>query len=449
MMYKVSVCLLIKDENRYVDEWIRHHVGIGIEHFYIYDNGSIVPIAQTVLEKFPPQWFTFVDWSGRYESMQVEAYNHCLQHYGAESQWIAFIDTDEFLQWQGPDALDGYSGWDYVRVPWVLYNANGHLRYSPEPVQERFTQRVKPKGPGICHKSIVQPGRISVMDVHNPRAGVGGDANDICLNHYFTRSLEEWQEKIARGSCGPFCLRKYDEFFLYNPDLVGHGADFSVRRQNYGRRANLFDIRIMAHPSRRENVLRMLSKLDMDEDIVSWDDRPNGGDAIYTAEKAWLSPAEPGITHRVVLQDDIELCDKFLCAVGKIIRDLPDACVSLYNGLPADLRADKTNPYIQVNEVCGPGIILPMKYVQDCWAWIARQPDGPDRWHDDRMILRYCQHRGVPIYSTVPLTIQHIGDTEYKSLLPAKYLQTRTSPLYSATGWAGLLSKHGIRGIRE
>ena len=33
--YKVTACLLIKDEGRYLPEWLEWHAGIGIEHFYI------------------------------------------------------------------------------------------------------------------------------------------------------------------------------------------------------------------------------------------------------------------------------------------------------------------------------------------------------------------------------------------------------------------------------
>ena len=38
--YISSICLLAKDEDRYLDEWIMYHIGIGIDHIFIYDNGS-------------------------------------------------------------------------------------------------------------------------------------------------------------------------------------------------------------------------------------------------------------------------------------------------------------------------------------------------------------------------------------------------------------------------
>jgi hypothetical protein len=130
-MYNVSVCLLIKDENKYLEEWINHHLKLGIEHFYIYDNNSKIPVSKTILEKFNSNYFTFIDWSDNYKSMQIEAYNHYLTNYGNKSKWTAFIDTDEFIQWDSVEVLDKYESYDYVRIPWVLFNANGHLNYDP------------------------------------------------------------------------------------------------------------------------------------------------------------------------------------------------------------------------------------------------------------------------------------------------------------------------------
>lgn len=41
----------------------------------------------------------------------------------------------------------------------------------------------------------------------------------ICVDHYYTKSYEEWLNKIKRGSCDPYYSRKYDEFFEYNPEM--------------------------------------------------------------------------------------------------------------------------------------------------------------------------------------------------------------------------------------
>jgi hypothetical protein len=43
--------------------------------------------------------------------------------------------------------------------------------------------------------------------------------DNIYINHYYTKSYEEWLWKINRGTCDSRCAKKYKEFFWYNPDL--------------------------------------------------------------------------------------------------------------------------------------------------------------------------------------------------------------------------------------
>ena len=46
--FNSSICLIIKDENEYINEWLEWHIRIGFEHFFIYDNESKVPIQKSV-----------------------------------------------------------------------------------------------------------------------------------------------------------------------------------------------------------------------------------------------------------------------------------------------------------------------------------------------------------------------------------------------------------------
>ena len=90
---KLSVCLLIKDENDYLQEWLYYHRKIGFSSFYIYDNHSAIPISETL--KSDKDCFVKL-WDDQGAHTQVEAYNDCcLSHSGDD--FILFIDTDEFL----------------------------------------------------------------------------------------------------------------------------------------------------------------------------------------------------------------------------------------------------------------------------------------------------------------------------------------------------------------
>jgi hypothetical protein len=41
----------------------------------------------------------------------------------------------------------------------------------------------------------------------------------IIVEHYYTKSLEEWENRLRNGSCDPSYSRKYEEFYFYNPDM--------------------------------------------------------------------------------------------------------------------------------------------------------------------------------------------------------------------------------------
>lgn len=239
--YNVSACLLIKDEGRYLPEWLAWHVGQGIEHFYIYDNGSAMPVEEFIPEEYR-ELVTVVDFPPPRVSTQTEAYADCLARFRKETVWMAFLDTDEFLR-----VVDGrtiqafmadYPEADAVLAKWVVYNANGQMEDTGGPVRERFTQTCEYPAEQPQCKSIVRAGRVAAMGAHGPiatqfslmvvnenhqRVRQGGGelpGEKILVDHYFTRSYAEWKEKMARGSCDPHYARTEDWFVKLNPELA-------------------------------------------------------------------------------------------------------------------------------------------------------------------------------------------------------------------------------------
>src|ERR1700743_1978664 len=93
--YNLCLCCIIKDENAYLEEWIKYHLKAGVEHFYIYDNGSVIPIIDTLNDIKLSEYATVTKMPGK--AKQVSAYEHCLKTFGKKCRWIGFIDTDEFI----------------------------------------------------------------------------------------------------------------------------------------------------------------------------------------------------------------------------------------------------------------------------------------------------------------------------------------------------------------
>ena len=190
----------------------------------------------------------------------------------------------------------------------------------------------------------------------------------------------------------------------------------------------ILDIRIMASPKRAENVNKLLAKLNLPADAVTWDDRPNGGDAMYTAKKAWLHPLRDGITHRLVLQDDVEVCDGLKEIVEIIAETHPKRVVSLIHFLQPSNHPNYNNtPYYRIMNMPGCAIMMPVSIIGECMKWCDESDDEILNPHDDLMISKWCRENDIMMVGTVPCIVQHPDED---SLFAKTYSWKRTSRLY-------------------
>jgi len=254
----VKKCVIVavaRDENRYICEWIKHHIDLGFDEILVYDNCSKIPL-QTEIEKLPQAYKgkVRVEIEPVSENPQISSYQKGLEFYMDTAEWVAYIDIDEFFTLEKPlcEILDSQPlSAGALFVCWKFYNANGQEKYENKPVKERFTQECKAQDP--CKgKAIVRPQAVLGVGVHYPvlkpganmvmvdrtecyHANVTPIYETIYIKHYYTKSYEEWLRKIYRGSCDSRCLKMYDEFFWYNPDLRHlYNPEFANLRMNYG-----------------------------------------------------------------------------------------------------------------------------------------------------------------------------------------------------------------------
>lgn len=96
MKYNIIICAILKDETPYLVEWVEHHLQIGVEHFVLYDNNSIIPAKQT-LKTYVGKGIVEVIDCPITNTPQVKAYTHCLYNMHNHTKWIAYIDIDEFI----------------------------------------------------------------------------------------------------------------------------------------------------------------------------------------------------------------------------------------------------------------------------------------------------------------------------------------------------------------
>lgn len=235
-VYYSAAILLVKDENRYLREWLDWHLALGFSHIYIYDNGTkerVSEIVGTCPEDMQGK-ITVIDWSGHHAQIQQDAYNHFLGNYRQEVRWGIFIDSDEFVRFTDGETADvndflkQYEDFTEIWGPSVEYNANGRESYEALPVRERFTETAD-VNEGKVYKHFIQVNRIDRFIRHFAQYNGqkhfmfrnGNDNRDLfVIDHYYTKSWEEWKYKIMeRGVCDPTYRKRLSEFFLYNPGM--------------------------------------------------------------------------------------------------------------------------------------------------------------------------------------------------------------------------------------
>ena len=217
-MNYIGICAIAKDEERDIEEWIQYHAMIGVEKFIIYDNGSLIPIRDTLSQYISSGFVTVVDIPGPFP--QYESYQHCLNTFGNDFRWIAFIDIDEYIVLKNNKYIHSllleYEEFGGLVVNWVMFSSNGHIKRPKGLAIENFTSRFEYSDRSSqTIKSIVQPryvkhanltahhftyidGMFSVNEMKIKSHGNQSpfSTNKIQLNHYRHKSQEDFQKKI-------------------------------------------------------------------------------------------------------------------------------------------------------------------------------------------------------------------------------------------------------------
>jgi hypothetical protein len=209
----LAVCAIFRDEARYLAEWVSFHRLQGVERFYLYDNRSSDDWRSALEPEIEAGivaviHFPFVPAQGR-------AYEDCLRRHRDDSRWIAFIDIDEFLFSPTgrplPEILRSFDTHPAVVVNRRTYGTSG-LEHPPEGlVVENYLWHDDHYAGG---KSIVNPrsvvgwgsahyfqlrGKPVGEDRRPADYGLSGPRTNLLrINHYYTKSEEEFRRKVER-----------------------------------------------------------------------------------------------------------------------------------------------------------------------------------------------------------------------------------------------------------
>lgn len=224
--YKLCIMAIFKGEQDYMEEWLVHHINQGISHFYMYSNDEKMH-NYPYLNKYM-SYITLVPWqdkkNDKVDTVQKQAYNHCIQTYNHEYQYLMMLDIDEFIISLLPNnrVIDIIDSLDYdktkaIKVQRYNFGSDGHEIKPPGNVMDNYLQHEK-----ICssYKTIAnseyidtsqkfygvhdfplinKPGKIyneyfTYEHTGFPNGCTQDDKNEIPLviNHYYSKSYEEY-----------------------------------------------------------------------------------------------------------------------------------------------------------------------------------------------------------------------------------------------------------------
>jgi len=129
--YNVSICGIFKNEGRFLYEWLAYHEIIGIDHFFLYDNNSTDNYKEILQPWINKGVVTLIDWP--YNQAQVQAYKHFYENYRHETQWVSFLDLDEFIVPRKEIKILDWikrNDWCPVRlIYWKMFGTSGLMQH--------------------------------------------------------------------------------------------------------------------------------------------------------------------------------------------------------------------------------------------------------------------------------------------------------------------------------
>ena len=124
---RVALCCLAKNEQLYINDFVKWYVSIGVDTIYIYDNDEIGSKSiKEYIDLNLHKYVKAIDIKGRKEKhMQQSVYTKFYKDYGKTFDWCIFCDVDEYLMGviniKHLLKLPIYVHYNQIRIKWRLY----------------------------------------------------------------------------------------------------------------------------------------------------------------------------------------------------------------------------------------------------------------------------------------------------------------------------------------
>lgn len=230
---KICLCVIAKNENLYIREFVEHYKKIGYNNLFIYNNNgeNDENLAEPIKDYIKNGFVKIIDFARTNDDSrpQFVAYKDCYSRNGRKFDWLSFFDVDEFLEINHKyktiqDFLSDkiFEHCDNIKINWLCYYNYKNLYYENKTLIERITS-VKYDNPENDHIKSTVKGKLYKNyweKMANPHSSlfklkacsssgkrikfdspfnIPPDYTKARLRHYNYKSFEEYCLKLKRG----------------------------------------------------------------------------------------------------------------------------------------------------------------------------------------------------------------------------------------------------------
>lgn len=264
--YKIAICGIFKNEAPFLKEWIEYHEMIGVEHFYLYNNNSEDKFQEVLQPYIDRGLVTLTDWP--YDQAQMKAYQHYYETFRHETQWVSFLDIDEFFCPRYKENLYEWiktkDKYPVLLVYWRMFGTSGLLYHNQEKlVIEQY--HVSWDHLYHCGKCLINTdydiAEFNTMTHHLPQVkyplfgnqlkitlppanqfGVfvkdpyhfcrmyNEEKNTIQVNHYWTKAWDVYEKKRRMSDVYFKENPKLNMSYFYEHEYENRSVDYTIYR---------------------------------------------------------------------------------------------------------------------------------------------------------------------------------------------------------------------------
>jgi hypothetical protein len=246
---------ITRDSEKYIQEWVTFHHLVGFDRFILYLHICQDKTEQKLIELKEKLGIDIVIHHCKTtdKKVQMGCYKHAIETHGDTTEWLMFLDDDEYIYntqptVKYPDDIKRYlrvvgKNTTAVSVNAKVFGPSRHIAI-PDYRLSAYTERLSHNSlANKAVKTFIRPSQfLNVVSPHyqmtkSPPVRFDGRPfrlvdgwrsyeepmwSPICFNHYYTESLESWLLRYRRGSCNDPRRREaysIDEFMSHTVNM--------------------------------------------------------------------------------------------------------------------------------------------------------------------------------------------------------------------------------------